>query len=500
MRRMLKTASSRVVNHDAEQTAGLLGTSPTASPPGLGCCCRSHFQYKVVMTFLKWVWLAVLLQRGQGLSFWRRPPASARASDAACFLLKVSGSLCRHFHSHGILPGPQPEPLCSLRARLEAKEDVVMAGFGGSVSLAGHANFQGFGWAFSEWFKSQYTGRVTFMNLAIGATGPAFSSLCMEGQLRGAKPDIFFIEFSINLGAAADLKRLISTCYALGRSPVVIYVDTFTQLGHADLFAGFLNGTLDELPTLRSEPEVMPVVQAYGLTTISLGGAFRNAPVEGRQLLSSAVFASDRHHLTALGHLLFAELLAAYMHSRLEISSTCTGDTLPRQVMPSSLCQSYYVAEAQQPDLVFNNGNWSVDHLHGRNKIGLRPHLSDADNVGSVVAFRVVYKDPHDMLRIGLMKNGQKGLNGVALVSFDGTPIGKVDGYANWPWNIQDFSTFRLPSHRPGQHLVSFTMLNETHSGGHDLALTTIAVFTSTFDDQPLVTPTMECRLPSVLS
>ena len=396
-----------------------------------------------------------------------------------CFILKnTSAAICDHFHAHGTFSGELGGAVCALKERVFRKQLITVAGFGGSVSVAGHANFEPFSKLFSDWLAASYGTTVHFHNLAIGGTGPSYPSLCLHDQLHGVQPDIVFLEFSINLGAPEELQRLIDGCFSLRSSPAVFYVDTFTQLGNEDQFLGFLNGSTNELPTLKKNLAFLQVVNKNHLPYFSLGSAFEHSSAEARALLAAHVFADDRHHLTVFGHSVFAELLAAFFDY--VIKNDCQQTIAPTRLMyPPTLCFSYYVQGAGAPIISMNRGNWSVQHALGHNKIGLRPQISTSENIGAFVAFYAEYAESYDMLGIGAMVNSVKDLNGRVSISFDGTPIGEFDGYADFPWNIQQIRGYALPTTRPGVHQVSITVLNSTSSGGYDFALTTIAFYTT---------------------
>ena len=394
-------------------------------------------------------------------------------------LRNTTGSICTHFHDHGIILGTQFGPTCSLKARVASKQVITVAGFGGSVSVAVHANFQPFSKLFSDWLEVSYGTPVKFHNLALGGTGPSYPSLCLHDQFQGVRPDVIFLEFSINLGAAEELQRLIDGCFSLSSSPAVFYVDTFTQHGNEDQFRSFLNGSVDVLPTLRKNTEFLQIVNKNQLPYFSLGGAFESSSAEARLLLSSKVFAEDRHHLSVFGHSVLAELLAAYFDDMMK--NDCQILRLrERRRYPPTMCFSYYVEGASAPTISFNRGNWSVKHAVGHNKIGLRPESSTAENIGAYVAFRMEYSEQYDMLGIGAMVNSVVNLNGRVSISFDGITIGEFDGYAKFPWNIQIIRGFALPTSRPGMHQVGVTVLNNTSSGGYDFSLTTVALYAST--------------------
>ena len=383
-------------------------------------------------------------------------------------------NLCNHIHSHGIVSSRSQ--LCSLKARLEKKQ-VLVAGFGGSVSQAGHLGGVGFGERFTSWLRI-IGYDASFKNFAIGSTGPDYPSLCLHDLLNGSVPDIVLLEFSINLGTNFQLQRLINGCSTLSTpTPIIIYVDTFTQLGNEELCNAYLNGTQKKLPNLQ-DAEFLDVIKRNNILCVSLGLAFFDAPEYARTYLFERVFWEDKHHLDRAGHDIFSELLAEAVQQAL-VQTSCkdlrgadlriTNKNIP------GICYSYYVRDASVPSIAFNRGNWSVKHLHGFGKIGLRP--GRFSRAGSFVAFAVESTQVYNSLGIGGMVNSEAMLNGIVSVSIDGLTVGEFDGFASWPWNIQRIQTYAVPIPSPGMHLIGLTVLNTTSSGGYDFSFTTLALF-----------------------
>jgi hypothetical protein len=292
---------------------------------------------------------------------------------------------------------------------------------------------------------------------------------------------LVFLEFSINLGLEDDLIRLARTCWKLSK-PVVFYVDTFSQLVQPEIFASYVNFSHDKLPSIHDNP-LSHAVEVLNLTTFSLGAAFSNGSISLREKMRTIIFADDQHHLSFEGHAVLAELIASFFERRVLRALSVESEHICNQHAPfkfdPSICYSYYVSTAKKPVVSKSNGPWRVGSTYGHGKIAM--HLDVNSSVDealceSFIEFEIESNHFCNRLAVGAMRNSVNNLNGIVQISVNGEDVGRFDGFASWPWNIQQIDRYNVTLHA-GKHIVKLRVLNETSSGGYNFALTTLSVY-----------------------
>lgn len=87
--------------------------------------------------------------------------------------------------------------LASLIKKAEAGEDLVIVGFGGSITQG--TNDKTYGHLVSQWFRDTYPDiNVTYYNAGIGATGSVVGAERVERDVINRNPDLVLIDFSVN--------------------------------------------------------------------------------------------------------------------------------------------------------------------------------------------------------------------------------------------------------------------------------------------------------------
>jgi lysophospholipase L1-like esterase len=406
---------------------------------------------------------------------------------SSCILLGANFSKtdCVHLISRGILH-KQEHCFDTLRKHIDANRQIDVVTFGGSVTLGGHVNWRSYGLLFTEWLRRRLpASEVVFHNLGMGATGPDYPSLCVADLFasRGIhQATLVFLEFSINLGMEGDLLRLARSCWNLKNS-VVFYVDTFSQLPNPDIFASYLNFTREELPSIKDNA-LTHAVELLNVTTFSIGAAFSNGSTALRRTMGANIFADDHHHLSFEGHAVFAELIASFFERRVlpdvlaKTTHVCNLQRAPF-VFQSSTCYSYYLPNATTPRILRSNGPWQVGDAYGHNKVGMRLDVNSSTVAAlceAFIEFEIETSHSCNRLAVGAMRNSVRDLNGIVEISVNGEVVGRYDGFADWPWNIQQILRYNVTV-EAGKHVVRVRVLNETSSGGHNFALTTLSLF-----------------------
>lgn len=339
-------------------------------------------------------------------------------SSAACLVLqnetlinttRVSDGGCEFVAVHGRLVPPVPAfsvgDVAAALARGKAAGNISIVAFGGSVT-AGHHASTSFGEILAAWLQHRMSVPVAFQNEGIGGAGASFPSVCTLSMLGGTQPTIVLVEFSVNIDVPWSIRRLVEAMENHPARPVVLYVDTFSQLTFRAGFAAWEVNTSMPLPSHLGNWDSMAYSELR-LPCFSLGRAFVGASDELRGVLLKS-FAADRHHLTNLGHAVFAEMLAAYLDPVIERLAAGpapqpapppAGSVLPGECY--TVHNHDHVHNTPEPVRLWSTAQWEFGAVHGFDKRGWHIARADASAVDAFVLFQVYASEEFDTVGVG---------------------------------------------------------------------------------------------------
>ncbi len=161
--------------------------------------------------------------------------------------------------------------------RLKSAKKLTLGFFGGSITEgAGSSDASRTSWrgAVTEWFKATYPEvEISAIQGAIGGTGSALGIFRIERDLLSKKPDLVFIEFSVNDGAAANYVETMKNSETLVRKILkanpyaeIIYVHTTTKSISDHLASG---------REYNARSAHSAVMHHYGITQLDVGEILR---------------------------------------------------------------------------------------------------------------------------------------------------------------------------------------------------------------------------------
>ena len=186
-------------------------------------------------------------------------------------------------------------------ARAVAGEKLVIGYLGGSITMGSVATVQEKCYAYLShlWWKETFPqATVEFVNAGIGATTSQFAVARVEEDLLAYKPDVVFIEFTVNDDTSGHFKEtyegLLRKVYGHETKPAVITLQN----------AFYHDG-------VSAEAIHTPVAKYYDLPIVS----FKKAVVE--RVMADEIVESDitpdHLHPNDKGHALLAEVVKFYL-------------------------------------------------------------------------------------------------------------------------------------------------------------------------------------------
>lgn len=186
-------------------------------------------------------------------------------------------------------------------ARAAAGEKLVIGYLGGSITMGSVATVQEKCYAYLShlWWKEKFPeAQVEFVNAGIGATTSQFAVARVEEDLLAYKPDVVFIEFTVNDDTSEHFKEtyegLLRKVYGHKTKPAVITLQN----------AFYHDG-------VSAETVHTPVAKYYDLPIVS----FKKAVVErvmAGEIVESDI-TQDHLHPNDKGHALLAEVVKFYL-------------------------------------------------------------------------------------------------------------------------------------------------------------------------------------------
>jgi lysophospholipase L1-like esterase len=221
-----------------------------------------------------------------------------------------------------------PAKLCHQRnglgnvfAKLKGGKDVSIAYFGGSITAQA-------GWRVKtlKWFQNRYPDvKVSEINAAIGGTGSGLGVYRFHQDVLQHKPDLIFVEFSVNDGGASPeniwrgMEGIIRQAWKTDPTIDICYVYTFRVNYEKDLDRGLC-------PRAASADEML--AEHYGIPSINMAMKTAEHARNGKLLYVPAkdengkekptpkdviLFSRDGVHPLDGGHTVYTDVIADAM-------------------------------------------------------------------------------------------------------------------------------------------------------------------------------------------
>jgi lysophospholipase L1-like esterase len=201
--------------------------------------------------------------------------------------------------------------LGNVLAKLEARKDVKIAYFGGSITAASGWRVQTLKW-FQETFPQ---ANVSEIHAAIGGTGSDLGAFRLGHDVLRHKPDLVFVEYAVNDGGAPPqriwqaMEGIVRQIWAADPRTDICYVYTYRVGYEKELNEGLC-------PRAASAMEML--AEHYGIPSINVAIPVCKLQREGKLVFKSdeptpddvTRFSKDGVHPLTEGHQLYTDLIA----------------------------------------------------------------------------------------------------------------------------------------------------------------------------------------------
>ncbi|MBQ7039169.1 MAG: SGNH/GDSL hydrolase family protein, partial [Clostridia bacterium] len=200
--------------------------------------------------------------------------------------------------------------------KLQNGEDITIGYLGGSITMQDS-------WRpyTTQWFEETYSGDVTEVNIGLSGTGADLAVCRIDQDVLVHNPDLVFIEYAVNGGAAKDMEGMILKIWEHDPTTDIIFVYT-TQTSN---YSTYKSGNLPQYPAIYE-----PVAEHYGIPSVFFGyQAFdlydqEKLTLTGTKEEGKILYTQDGVHLTGDGGFLSAGSIA---RSVVEMEKTFNKET-----------------------------------------------------------------------------------------------------------------------------------------------------------------------------
>ncbi len=204
----------------------------------------------------------------------------------------------------------------NLKRKLENGEKITLGYFGGSITQGAGVEDKSLCWRSltTEWFRKKYP-QNTFreINAAIGGTGADLGMFRAQKDLLSEKPDVVFVEFSVNdyragfKKAQYCMESIVRQILNADKNTDIVFVITIMKLIHDDIKAG---------KKLESYEAHYSVAQHYGIECIDAGIEFTDRIDRGEG--DWKTYTTDCTHPNEYGYKIYFEKITKEIERLME--------------------------------------------------------------------------------------------------------------------------------------------------------------------------------------
>jgi lysophospholipase L1-like esterase len=308
-----------------------------------------------------------------GTALFLTAPAPAPAQDQPSPTDKtVSGAGVPDFTLRGGLP--------VFVKKLQAKEEIRLAYFGGSITAGAGASKPQFCYRelLTTWLRKEHPGvRFTPFNAAIGGTGSWLGAFRCWNDVGYQRPDLVVVEFAVN-DAGLPEDQVIASMEGIVRQlrtrtpskPDILFVYTMTQSHLEDFKAGRLPAAMQYHEKVAAHYGIPSVVMAKHAATKILAGD-----------LTMEAFASDMVHPTDAGYALYLEALKPFFTQVASLPSPGSPVPTPPALSPKAMEKAKLISY----DWAHLDEGWLGWQLSPSDRL---PHLAVSDKPGATITLK----------------------------------------------------------------------------------------------------------------
>ena len=201
--------------------------------------------------------------------------------------------------------------------KLKAGQDTTICYFGGSSTAAAGYRVKTF-----KWFKETFpAAKLTEVNAAIGGTGSDLGAFRCGADVVAKRPDLVFVEFSINDGSPsneyrkATMEGIVRQLWASPSQPEIVFLYTTSrQLNHPRVSHPAVARHYG-IPEIDLQPPLVAALKRPDLPRPT-AEQLKNPRLDWKA--SGQIFMGDSVHPNELGHTIYTETIVAYLKTQMD--------------------------------------------------------------------------------------------------------------------------------------------------------------------------------------
>lgn len=326
--------------------------------------------------------------------------SSAESEDGEYVKYELGGEITPTMVKNSRLNEGNKVRLANVFKKLAAGEEVTVAFIGGSITQGVSAgNDDCYAKLTYNWFTEKYPdAKINYVNAGIGATGSYIGVHRVQDEVISQKPDLVFVEFSVNdteVNTARDKESydsLLITLWESETKPAVVTLATTQDTG------------------VSFQAHHLEIVQKYDIPMISYRNAILDVIDKGDIVWKD--ISDDNIHPNKAGHKVFSQLITNYLEevsanadsitgeeSNLSEHATAAGYVGGRFIKPGD--EGVTLDGMIERDNAFGgfNGNWIAKTSDGDFKgASMTFDVKDCSNIGIVFGMTTANSCTFDVL------------------------------------------------------------------------------------------------------
>jgi len=209
-----------------------------------------------------------------------------------------------------------PRTLGRVFEKLKAGQETTIAYFGGSITAAPGYRVKTF-----QWFKDTFpNAKLVEVNAAIGGTGSDLGAFRCAGDVIAKKPDLVFLEFSLNDGhpsnefRKATVEGIVRQLWAAPTQPEIVFLYTTSRsLNHPRVSYPAVAKHYG-IPEIDLQPTLVEAAKRTDLPKPTAEQLADTKKFDWTQ--PGQIFMGDAVHPNDLGHSLYTETIVAWLKTQ----------------------------------------------------------------------------------------------------------------------------------------------------------------------------------------
>ena len=212
---------------------------------------------------------------------------------------------------------PPTRTLGRVFSKLKAGEETTIAYFGGSITAAPGYRVKTF-----KWFKDTFPqAKLVEVNAAIGGTGSDLGAFRCAGDVIAKKPDLVFLEFSLNDGhpsndfRKATVEGIVRQLWASPSQPEIVFLYTTSRSLNHPRVSYPIVAKYYGIPDIDLQPTLVEAAKRADLpkpTEEQLADKKFDWKEPGQ------IFMGDAVHPNDFGHTLYTETIVAWLKTQVD--------------------------------------------------------------------------------------------------------------------------------------------------------------------------------------